>query len=422
MHIKTDRLTQYPLITLIVSVFLALLGAMVVVIPTLNPPSQDIQLLVIFMTSSGLLTVLLAYALYRFGLVAWFRSLRWTLLATIVITVLLVFANVWVTAQLMFITLHDLVLTTGLLIFAAFIAVTFGFFISSAITESIAEMALATQRMAKGDFSTRVEVQGNDELAQLAEAFNAMARSLQEIEAQKQQLDQARRDLIAWVSHDLRTPLTSIRVMIEALTDGVVTDPETMSRYFENMQAEISHLSNLIDDLFELAQLDAGHLQMDWVQASLSDLISDTLGSMRTQAMQRQIDLQGHVETGVDPIYMAPDKVQRVLYNLLHNAIVYTPPAGKITLTARPDDNERVYVMVHNTGAEISSGDLPRIFESFYRGEPSRAKHGLGHRGAGLGLAIARGFVEAHRGKIWVESAPGEGTTFTFTLPRSRLA
>lgn len=418
MNIKTDRLTQYPLLTLIVSVFLALLGAMLVVVPILEPPSRDIELLIVFMTSSGLLTVSIAYALYRFGLVAWFRSLRWTLLATTVITVLLVFANVWVTAQLMFISIHDLVLTTGLLIFAGFIAVTFGFFISSAITESIAEMALATGSMAKGDLSVRMEVQGNDELAQLAEAFNAMARSLQEIDAQKRQLDQARRDLVAWVSHDLRTPLTSIRVMIEALTDGIVTDSETMARYFETMQAEISHLSSLIDDLFEMAQLDAGHLQMDWVQASLSDLISDTLGSMTPQATQRQIDLQGRVENEIDPVYMAPDKIQRVLYNLLHNAIVYTPLGGKITLTARPDSDGRVCVSVHNTGSEIPAGDLPRIFESFYRGERSRAKDELGHRGAGLGLAIARGFVEAHHGSIRVDSAPGEGTTFTFTLPR----
>ncbi len=411
------NLTRSPLLTLIIGVFLGLLGAMAVVIPTLDPPSKDIRLLVLFMTSTGVLTISLAYLMYRLGLVSWFRSLRWSLLVTIMLTVVLIFLNVWVTAQLMFISPHDLFLTTGLLVFAGIIAITFGFFISNAMTDSIRQMASATEALAKGDLSTRLDITGNDELAQLAAAFNNMARSLQEIDEQKRMLEQARRDLIAWVSHDLRTPLASIRVMAEAMADGVVSDTETIQRYLDNMRGEIEHLSHLIDDLFELAQLDTGHIQLHWENASLGDLISDTLGSLKPQATQHKVNLQGEVDDAVDPVYMAPDKVQRVLYNLLHNAIVYTPERGEIKLSARlAEDNVRVDVQ--NSGTGIAPTELPHIFESFYRGERSRAKDASGQRGAGLGLAIARGFVEAHGGKIWVESVPNQGTTFSFTLPR----
>lgn len=407
---------RYPLLALVIGLFLGLMAAMLFIIPTLNPPSQDMRLLALFMTSTGILTISVAYAMYRLGLVGWFSSLRWSLLVTIILTVLLVFFNVWVTAQLMFISSHDLLLTTALLLFAGVIAITFGYFIASAITDNIRELAQATERLAHGDLSTRIAVKGNDELAQLAQAFNTMAHSLEAIDSQKQMLEQARRDLIAWVSHDLRTPLASIRVIIEAMMDGVVSDPETVDRYLHNANNEVEHLNRLIDDLFELAQLDTGHIKLLLENASLRDLISDTLGVMSAQAAQRDIVLMGEV-ADVDPVYMAPDKIQRVLYNLVHNAIIYTPPQGKIILSARQVEDS-VRVDVHNTGASIASTELPRIFESFYRGERSRSKDTTGHRGAGLGLAIARGFIEAHGGKIWVESTPDNGTTFSFIIPR----
>ncbi len=414
---KTETLTRYPLLLFIMGVFFSILGAMLVVIPTLNPPAEDMGFLILFMTSTGVLTISVAYILYRLGLVSWFRSLRWSLLVTIILTVLLIFINVWVTAQHMFIEPHDLALTTGLLVFAGMTAITFGYFISSAMTDSIRDMATATEKLASGDLTTRLEVHGNDELANLGKAFNWMASSLQQIDEQKRMLEQTRRDMIAWISHDLRTPLASMRVMIEAMTDGVVDDPETTTRYLKNTQNEIQHLSRMIDSLFELAQLDTGQVNLDIQMASLRDLISDTLGSMIAHAKQQNVDLAGEVDDMVDPIYIAPDKIQRVLYNLVHNAILYTPPQQKITLTARPSGDE-VRVDVHNSGASIASEELPHIFDSFYRGERSRTKNTTGHRGAGLGLAIARGFVEAHGGKIWVESSPDTGTTFSFTLPR----
>ena len=168
---------------------------------------------------------------------------------------------------------------------------------------------------------------------------------------------------------------------------------------------------------FELAQLDVGHLQIDFQEASLSDLISDTIGSMTPKAHQNQLTLKGEVADDVDMIHMAPDKIQRVLSNLVGNAIKYTPEGECVTLRAYRSGKD-IRIDIHNSGSYIPQDVLPRLFESFYRGERSRVQGEDGARGTGLGLAIARGFIEAHGGHIWAKSAKVDGTTFSFTLPQ----
>jgi signal transduction histidine kinase len=410
---------QSPAFLLLIGLASALVGAMLVIMLSMNPPERDIRLLLLFMSSTGILTLSVAYLLYRLGLVRLLPGLRWGLTAMTVVTVVLIFANVWVTAKLMFINPHDLGLTTALLIFGGVMAIAFGLFVANALTDSIRELSGAAERLARGDLNTRLKTQGNDELAELAKTFNWMAESLQEVDQQKRELDRTRRNLVAWVSHDLRTPLTSIRAMVEALADGVVTDPETTARYLNDTRTEIQHLSRLINDLFELAQLDVGRLQLSREITSLRDLLSDTFSSMSVQAREHQVTLKFDVTGDIDPVYIAPDKIQRVLYNLVGNAVRYSSEGSEVTLSAHPA-NGLVQVEVHNTGVSIPASDLPHIFENFYRGEASRMQSQDGHRGAGLGLAIARGFVEAHGGQIWVESQAERGTTFFFTLPRER--
>lgn len=405
--------------SLLIFTFGILIALIVVVLmagPMLHAPTNDVLLLLLYLGSTGAISLIFSYLLYKLGLTSWFRSLRWALLAIILLTVALIFLNVWVTARLMFIQEHDLGLTTLLLIFAGICAVSFGFFISSALTERIMQLAKGAEQLATGDLSVRVKTKGNDELASLAVTFNEMAKRLQAAADQQRMLEQTRRDLVAWVSHDLRTPLTSIRVMIEALADGVVTDSDTVKRYLQTAQTEIQYLSLLINDLFELAQIDAGHSDLHLEPSSLRDLISDTLEAMHAQAEQRGVRLSGQVNAGVDPVLIAPDKVQRVLNNLVGNAIRHTPAGGSVVLQARRNSNQ-VEVAIRDTGEGINSEDLPHIFERFYRGEKSRSLDDQGARGAGLGLAIAKGLIEAHGGRIWVRSAPGKGSLFVFTLP-----
>ncbi len=411
---------QHPLLMFASGVLLALSLVILIAGPMLEAPPNDVILLVVFLASTGMLTLLMSYALYKLGLVSWFRSLRWALLAAIILTVLLIFLNVWVTARLMFLRQHDLALTTLLLIFAGLSAISFGFFISSALAERVSKLADGAEQIANGNLSVRVEVTGKDELASLANTFNRMIARLDEADKQKRALEQTRRNLIAWVSHDLRTPLASIRVMLEAMADGVVSDPDTVQRYLNNTQTEIRHLSRLIDDLFELAQLDAGHVDLDLEPSSLRDLISDTLESLSAQAEYRHIRLEGHVDDGIDPVIMAPEKIQRVLNNLVGNALRHTPSGGRVTLQARPV-GDKVCIEIIDTGEGIAPDDLPHVFDSFYRGEKSRSRDDQGMRGVGLGLAIAKGLIEAHGGSITVQSEQGRGSTFAITLPRNGM-
>jgi signal transduction histidine kinase len=204
--------------------------------------------------------------------------------------------------------------------------------------------------------------------------------------------------------------------MNEAIMDGVVTDRATVRQYVENTSREVQHLSRLIDDLFELTTLDTGRVELNREATNLPDMISDLIATIKPQADSRQIKLSGNVSSGVKDVCIAPDKIQRVLLNLLDNAIRHTPQGQQIRVEAR-DDGTQIRVSVNNTGSIIKSEELPRIFESFYRGDQSRQRGGDGYRGTGLGLAIARGFIQAHGGQIWVESTPESGTTFSFTLP-----
>lgn len=419
----TDNLMR-PILLLMLSLTLALLSTVLFSALVINLSANDLQQLILVMVGTGISTTLMSYGLYRAGLLRWLRSLRWTLLLIVLFTVALILVNMWALARLMFLSSHYLSGAVLMLLFAGLAATGFGFFVSKTMIDRLHQLDAAAGRVAEGDLTTRLDVAGNDEIARLAHSFNSMARSLQEVDEAKRRLEQTRRDLVAWVSHDLRTPLTSMRVMLEAMADGMVSDPETTQRYLKSSLGEIEHLSHLIDDLFDLAQLDVGHLKLDFQPTSLRDLVSDTLGSMMPRARSRQIHLSGQVELDDDLITIAPDKIQRVLYNLVQNAITYTPAGEAVTIRVSREHASQpvpaVRVDVANSGVHIPQEELPNLFQSFYRGEKSRRAQD-GERGVGLGLAIARGFVQAHGGHIWAESSPEVGTVFSFVIPATHI-
>jgi two-component system, OmpR family, sensor histidine kinase SaeS len=416
---------KHPLIYLILGTLAALVLSLFLVIVGMNivgmeVPVKDLQQLVLFMFLSGIGTITTVYLLYHFVLMNWVNSLRWSLIITVITSVILIFVNVWVTAQLMFINLHDLILTAALLVFGGLTAIVFGLFIANTISQKIEIISAAIERVAGGDLKIRVEARGDDEFSKLGQMLNWMVDNLQEIEQEKQKVEQTRRDLVAWLSHDLRTPLTAVQASLEAIADGIVTDEETSMSYINNSLLELEHLRVLLDDLFAIAQLDAGHMNLNFVKASLSDLISDIVASMNARANNRKVTIKGDIQPSIDPVILAPDKMQRVLYNLIDNALRHTPPDGTITIRAYPE-TDRVRVDVHNTGSSINSEHLPHIFEKFYRGEAARHQGNDGHRSSGLGLAIARGFIEAHKGTIWVDSQEQQGTRFSFSIPRNSI-
>ena len=380
----------------------------------MRPPRGDLLYLALYLSITSLGSAIFGFVSHKMG---WWRRLprlSYALILGYVLAGGLTLFNVWITARLMFINQHDLALGSLLLVFAGGISIAFGYFLSNAITQALNMLVQGAQRLSQGDFSTRVPIDGKDEIAHLAQTFNHMAAKLEQAAEDERALDEARRNLVAWASHDLRTPLTSLRAMIDALADGVVTGPETTTRYLRQSQNEITRMSKLIDDLFELAQLDAGHIDLELEWITLSDLISDTLESFAAQADSRSVTLAGFVTPEVDPVWGAPDKLSRILNNLLANALRYTLDGGTINLHASIDD-DKVLIQVKDNGSGITPKDLPHIFDRFYRGERSRSRDG---GGVGLGLAIVKGLVEAHGGNIWVESQIEHGSTFRFTLPR----
>ena len=381
------------------------------------PPLKDLALMALYLGITALVSALAGYIAYRLGWINFSPALRWTLLGGYALASILTFFNVWFSAQMMFASEHDLLLAIVLLLFAGGMAMVLGYFLSNTVTERIDLLKGAAEKVAHGDLKTRVPVNGRDEVAALATTFNRMAEQLQVADQMQRQLEGLRRDLIAWVSHDLQTPLTSMRAILEALSDGVVEDPETVKRYLITAQRDVRSLSSLIDDLFQMAQLDAGGFPLHRAEASLSDLISDTLESFTELAKQGEITLEGNVDSDVDPVRMDTQAIGRVLNNLISNALRHTPPLGRVSVWVRRT-GLAVEVTISDTGEGIRADDLPHIFERFYRGDASRSRN-RGTVGAGLGLAIARGIVQAHGGDIRVDSdgVPGRGTQFTFNIP-----
>ena len=380
----------------------------------MRPAMSDLGHMAQFLAVTALISGLAGYAAYRFRWLERAPALRWSLLGGYALASLLTFLNVWITARLMFASTHDLLLATVLLLFAGGIAMVLGYFLSSAVTERIRRLDQAAKEIQAGNLSVRVPISGNDEVARLARTFNQMAAQLQESNANQRALEELRRDLVAWAGHDLRTPLAGVRVLVEALADGIIDDPETSRRYLQQARKQIDHLSLLIDDLFQVSQLDAGGLPLKLEPASLADLISDTLENFSGLATKQNIALSGRAAPGIDPVSMDVQRIGRVLNNLVSNALRHTPPGGTVSIRAEALVGT-VRVTVQDSGEGISANDLPHVFDRFYRGEKSRNQ---ATGGSGLGLAIAKGIIEAHGGKISVESAPGQGTNFSFWLPK----
>lgn len=318
------------------------------------------------------------------------------------------------TPLLMFKDRHDVNLLVLLLVCFMVISIGLGSIIAFGLAQHVNALREAARRVAAGQFDTRVEVPSGDELSELAEAFNRMSAELGVSFDREKAIEEGRRELIAAISHDLRTPLASIRAMLEAVQDGVVRDEPTISRYHAAIHDQVDRLSRLIDDLFELSRLDSGSISLRIQYVDFDELVLETVESLRPSAERRGIRLTVTEDSVGHRARVDADQVQRVVANLVQNAIRHTPDGGKIQVAIRADRQE-LAVEVVDSGDGIPGGDLERIFDRFYRGEKARTRSDS--TGAGLGLAIAKAIVEAHRGRIWAESPPHQGARFVFTVP-----
>jgi signal transduction histidine kinase len=282
---------------------------------------------------------------------------------------------------------------------SATVAVLAGLVLARSIVRSVERVRDASSLLAGGDLTVRAPETGPAEVADLATSFNEMAQSLE-------RLFDARRELVAWASHDLRTPLANMQAMLEALEDGLV-DAEATTPV---LREQVDLLASLVDDLFELARIDAGALTLELREALIEPVVGSCVRGVEADARRRGVGLSASVPDDLSA-RCAPEKIERVLFNLLTNALRHTPSDGSVAVRAEQVDRE-VCVTVEDTGQGLDEDARVRMFDRFWRADPARSAPG-----SGLGLAIARGLVEAHGGRIWAEDRPEGGARVSFTLP-----
>lgn len=377
----------------------------------LRVPLGEFRDLVLFLSISAVASTAFGVSAFRWS-EAGRRSIRTKILLAYGVGVLIVIVNTLVTARLMFISSHDLGLLIVLLVFGAIFSVSFGAAVADRMTSALERMTEGARAVARGDLSARVQVRTNDELSDLAASFNDMVENVTLATDERKRAEASRRELVAAVSHDLRTPLAAIQAMLEALTDGVVSDEQTVHRYHTTMRSQVSHLSRLIDDLFELSQLEARAHSFEMIDVDLAALVESALEGVAMSAIAHDITVDFR-STGPVRVRVDPTKITRVVANLVDNALRHTPDGSAVRVRVSPGDDGAT-VTVQDEGPGLDPDSLELIFARFFRGEKSRSRS---HGGAGLGLAIARGIVEAHGGRVWAQNVAGGGARFTFTVP-----
>jgi len=277
------------------------------------------------------------------------------------------------------------------------------------VTKPLRRLDDATRRIAEGNLTERVKVESTDELGHLAASFNEMAESLEASERTKKRM-------IADVAHELRTPITAVRSVLEGLRDGLIQPTEEA---FTGLHNRILLLTRLVGDLHQLALADAGRLSVERAPCAIGSIVGGIVETIGAQAEDSGLRLEATIAPNLPLLEADAHRVEQVLLNLLANAIRHTPEGGSLRIAAERLGDE-VLVSVCDTGPGVAPGDLPHVFDRFYRADPARASSEDATTSAGLGLPIAKALVEAHGGRIWAENAPHGGACFRFTLPITR--
>lgn len=387
----------------VVVLIAVVVAALAVTELTMQPSAEDRGALLVIFGSIAAATGLASWLLPR--MTVRFRTLRHTVLLVSMAAVAVVAVAVAVSAQLMFLSSHDLrlvVVAVGLgVVLGALLAAT----ISRPLSEDLERLAHTARRVGKGDLSARTALDRPDEVGTVSAAMDGMIDSLRAAQVERIQVEAARRAFLAAVGHDLRTPLTSMQAAIEAIQDGVAEEPE---RYLRSMLTDLDLLSGLVEDLFLLAQIEAGKLELRTESVDLADLADEAVEAMSPVARRRGVEIDIEADHHI-MVLAGQRELGRVIRNLLDNAIRHAP------------DESHVRVEVGNGGPDATVRIVDQgpgfpddfdVFESFAKGDTARTRV---HGGAGLGMAIAKGLVEAHGGSIAIE--PGPGGRVAFRLP-----
>lgn len=397
---------------LALTAFISLFGAAVTIVIALGAlDSTEVSHLAIGLAVAIVLTVgatwLVTRKLKGSSLVTRFASVA-------AIASLVGLVNLALLAKLMIVSSHDAAQVFILLVYSAAAGLGSALAASRASTAAMGRLSKSARKLADGDLSARAgSVGGGRELDELAGALDEMAERLDASLTRERTIEDQRRDLVVAVSHDLRTPLAGLRAMAEAIDDRVVEDPETMRRYASKMRDSVGSLVGLIDDLFEIVQLDAGAIEAETEHARVADVVRSALAACDGQATEKGLVLETRL--GDAGTASCSPRLTRVIQNLLQNAIRHTPSDGTVLVEARRE-GQGIELTVEDSGEGIEADVAERVFEPFWRGDESRTDEG-----AGLGLALAKRIVEALGGSIRLEpgTTAGAGARFAIALPNA---
>lgn len=392
---------------LLIAVALSGAAATLVVGLAVGMHADELTRLVLLLTPALVVTVV-AGALARPLLLR--SRMRQRVIATALVASVLSFANLLVLAYLMFVSREDATLVAVLVLYSVAAGIGVALVQARSVVSGVERLMATAESLAEGDLNARTgPMDAGPELDTLGRTLDGMAERLSKSIAQTRDAETKRRELITAVSHDLRTPLADLRAMIEAIDDGVVEDLPTLRRYAAEMHRAVGSLVVLVDDLFELAQLDVAGMETESRRVPLHDVVRSALAACAMQATMKGLALETSIDSAAD-IACSP-RLVRVLQNLVQNAVRHTPSDGTVLIHAHPGPSQ-LEIAVEDTGEGIPVESLPRVFEPFWRGDPSRSTSG-----SGLGLALSQRIVEALGGTISVESQPSQGSRFAVMLP-----
>ena len=329
---------------------------------------------------------------------------QFALLAVLAAAQLAIAVGVFV--ELMFVSGHDAFFTVLVSGFTGALALWAGRLLGRRALADVDAVRNTLEAVGKGRRDVRTDLGGHDELARLGADVDAMVSTLASEE-------RARRGLIASVSHDLRTPLTSLRLLVDAIDDDLVTDPAMRRDYLRRISTNVHALSALIDDLFELSRLESGDIRWTLERVMLDELVRETIDAMRPHAEAGAVAVRAELAPSLAAAQANPEQIQRVLFNLIQNAIRHTPADGSVVVRAAPATAGVIEIEVSDTGPGIAGDDRDHVFEPFFQGAGDGSRS---DGGAGLGLAISRAIIEAHGGRMWLADAE-RGTCVRFRLP-----
>ncbi len=342
------------------------------------------------------------------------RPLATQTTVAIVTTVIAIAAGAFTAGESMFNSPSPYAALAVILISSGTVGLLTGLFLSHRVQQGSESLAAAARSIGRLEPTARVQEPPTEELAQVAEELERMSRRLEESRARASAIEDARRELVAWISHDLRTPLARIRAIVEALEDGVVADPEGVADYHGRLRAETDRLAQLIEGLFELSQISAGTLELERTPIQLGDLVSDLVAAFAPLARQREIELKASMTGPGSTIDASMEHLERALSNLVDNALRYSQPGGSVDVEVGTENGSATVAITDSCGG-LSPEQVSRMFENqFARARARQTNNG----GTGLGLAIAKGLIKAHEGEVTVEDAgSGSGCRFVVTLP-----